>query len=88
MDTVSDSLPSSTLPKTWSKTIASIEWSDRTKNLFEFSNEIETALAQDYFQNPSLYTEEALARLRAFYMVAGKAEGTPPEFLLSMVRSN
>lgn len=40
-------------PIPWTKANAAIEFSKRTTALFEFSHEIENALAEDYFHNPS-----------------------------------
>lgn len=75
------------VPSGWSRTKASIEWAVRSKDLFEFSNEVEQALEEDYYQNPSLYTQEVLGALNGFHIVTGGASDIEPALVLSFVRS-
>lgn len=87
MNAASNALLGAKTPDPWSRTIAAIEWAERTGNLFEFSDEIEKALEEDYFQNPFLYTENVLGALGAHYQISQNAIGIPPEHILTFVRN-
>lgn len=89
MNAASDSPLGGETPAPWSRTIAAIEWAERSKNLFEFSDEIEKALEEDYFQSPSFYTEDVLDALAGCHVLilSNDITGVSPELIISFVHS-
>lgn len=70
----------------WTKTRADSEFYERTKHLFHLSDEIEDALAEDYFHHPSIYTEAALSMFAIYSCMVKDCPFFTPEEALNRIR--
>ena len=87
MDAEPDPLLSEEKQAHWSRTNASIEWVKCSEEFFEFPDEIEKVLEEDFFQNPSLYTKKVLGCLGMVSLIHNETNFPSPEEILNLVRA-
>lgn len=66
-----------------SKTARMIEYGELSKD-FDFRDDIESALENDYAENPDLYNLEVLKHIKLTLILAPEF---PPQFILELVKS-
>lgn len=66
-----------------SKTARMIEYGELSKD-FDFRDDIESALENDYAENPNLYSLEVLKHIKLTLVLAPEL---PPQFILELVKS-
>lgn len=70
----------------WTRTSASINFCERTNKLFEFPDDVEIALEEDYFQNPEIYSDSVIRGLAFIKLLHPTGAPFFPEEVLQLVR--